>query len=299
MIQEKAVPKDFLGIRTKREALGMSLKDVFATTRISVVNLEAIENGNFQSLPVPTYTKNFIKTYAHALDLDSKPILDSYEAYLNSLQTAQTPKQEKQEKEPVREEEVVPEKEPPIKGKGLAQYKAYIAVVSILIIVAVVGVAVFQQQQPVPTVTDSKPSIVPVVPQVPVSTPVTPSPTQAVAPPVNLPAQSNTVQPIVTEANKQVLPPQNVPSVEKKAPVLVSEGGDVLVIRATETTWLRMKIDQNPPFQVLLKPGEVIKRKGAAFSMDLGNAGGVTVQFKGKVIENLGKSGEVVHLQLP
>ena len=85
MTQEKAAPKDFLGIRTKREALGMTLKDVFALTRISVVNLEAIENGDFHDLPVPIYTKNFIKTYAQALDLDSKPILDSYEAYLNSL----------------------------------------------------------------------------------------------------------------------------------------------------------------------------------------------------------------------
>ena len=90
-----------------------------------------------------------------------------------------------------------------------------------------------------------------------------------------------------------------MPAVEKKAPVSVSEGTDVLVIKATEETWLKMKIDQNPPFQVLLKPGEVIKRKGAEFDVNIGNAGGITVQFKGKVIENLGKSGEVVHLQLP
>jgi len=87
--------------------------------------------------------------------------------------------------------------------------------------------------------------------------------------------------------------------VEKKAPVSVNEGNDILVIRATEATWLKIKIDQNPPFQVLLKPGEVIKRKGAEFDVNIGNAGGITVQFNGKVIENLGKSGEVVHLQLP
>ncbi|MEQ8181258.1 MAG: helix-turn-helix transcriptional regulator, partial [Smithellaceae bacterium] len=59
-----------------REASGMTLKDVYAVTRISVVNLEAIENGAFEDLPVPTYTKNFIKTYARALGMDSRPILD-------------------------------------------------------------------------------------------------------------------------------------------------------------------------------------------------------------------------------
>ena len=96
MTQEKAAPKDFLGIRAKREALGMTLKDVFALTRISVVNLEAIEKGDFRDLPVPIYTKNFIKIYARALDLDSNPILDSYEAYLNSLQVSQAPAREQE-----------------------------------------------------------------------------------------------------------------------------------------------------------------------------------------------------------
>jgi len=33
--------------------------------------------------------------------------------------------------------------------------------------------------------------------------------------------------------------------------------------------------------------------------MDIGNAGGVRIQFDGKTIENLGKSGQVIHLRLP
>ncbi|MEN6373374.1 MAG: RodZ domain-containing protein [Smithella sp.] len=315
MTQEKTPVKDFLGIRTRREALGMTLKDVYAVTRISVVNLEAIENGDFQNLPVPTYTKNFIKTYAQTLGMDSKPVLDAYEAYLNSLQA---PTQKKQEKEPAREEEAAPEQEPPLKGKGGTRYKAYIAVVVILIIAAVAGIAVFQQQQPPPTVTASQPSIAPTVPQVPAGTPAMPT----AAPAVNMPVpsaqitQPGTGQPVVAEVRKQAPaqpglpqqkdaalvksgPAQAVSPGEKKEPVLAGDGVDVLVIKATEETWLRITIDQNPPFQVLLKPGEVIKRKGTAFSMDIGNAGGVKVQFKGKVVENLGKSGEVVHLQLP
>lgn len=319
MTQEKTAAKDFLGITTKREALGMTLKDVFAVTRISVVNLEAIENGDFQNLPVPTYTKNFIKTYAQTLGMDSKPILDSYEAYLNSLQP---PAQKKPEKENAREEEDEPEKKSPVESKGLARYKAYIVVAFIVVIAAVAGIAVYQQQQPLPTITDSKPSIDPTVPQVAVSTQATVPAAQAVAPAAGLPAQSaqttqpGIAQPVATEVNKQVsaqpglpqqkdaalakLPPaHNVPPREKKQTVVTGEVGDVLLIKATEETWLRIKIDQNPPFQVLLKPGEVIQRKGTAFGMDIGNAGGIKVQFKGKVIENLGKSGEVVHLQLP
>jgi len=33
--------------------------------------------------------------------------------------------------------------------------------------------------------------------------------------------------------------------------------------------------------------------------MDIGNAGGIKIKFRGKEIENLGKSGQVVRLRLP
>jgi cytoskeleton protein RodZ len=318
MTQEKAAPRDFLGVRTKREASGMTLKDVFALTRISVVNLEAIENGDFPSLPVPVYTKNFIKTYAHALDLDSKPILDSYETYLKSLQTDRTsiPEQEAV-KETIKEavpKEALPEQEPFLKKP--TQFKIYLAGAFIVIIAIVVAATIFQHQ-PLPNATDKPPAIIAVTPQTGATAPATPPGTQGVTPPVNLsapPAPTTDPKAVVTQPIKQVStlpalpqhnavsapsPKQNVSLVEKKTPVSVSEGADILVIKATETTWLRMKIDQNPPFQVLLMPGEEIKRKGAGFEVDIGNAGGVTVQFKGKVIDNLGKSGEVRHLQLP
>ena len=79
---------------------------------------------------------------------------------------------------------------------------------------------------------------------------------------------------------------------------LTAEPG-ILMIRASEETWLRITIDQNQPSQILLKPGEKIERKGSIFEMDIGNAGGIKMQFRGKNIENLGKSGEVIHLRLP
>ena len=78
-----------------------------------------------------------------------------------------------------------------------------------------------------------------------------------------------------------------------------SSDASLLVIRATEETWMRIKADQNPSFQVVLKPGEKIERRAVNFNIDIGNASGVKVQFKGKNVEDLGKAGEVVHLRLP
>ena len=77
-------------LKEKREALGLSLADVFRRTRISVAYLQAIENNDFQLLPVSVYTKNFIRTYARALGVDSEPIIANYENYLNSRKSIQT-----------------------------------------------------------------------------------------------------------------------------------------------------------------------------------------------------------------
>ena len=82
-------------------------------------------------------------------------------------------------------------------------------------------------------------------------------------------------------------------------PAVNSEEASLLIINAIEDTWIRIKADQNPSFQVLLKSGEKFERKAANFEMDIGNAGGIKIQFKGKNIENLGKSGQVTHLRLP
>lgn len=305
MTQEKAVPEDFLGIRTKREALGMTLKDVFALTRISTANLEAIENGDFHNLPVPIYTKNFIKTYARALELDSKPILDSYQGYLNSQQIAQT-----------QITEAAPEKEQETSSERPPHFKAYIAAAAIVIAVIVVTIIIiYQQNQLVPDAPlKPPPPAMPVQPTAAVNTqgnlPVQPLPgpsatqPQTVVQPVAAPPTNQMQTPAALPVKQTVvsLPTpakQSVPAVDKKEQVTISKGTDILMIKATEETWLRIKIDQNPVFEVLLKPGEQIIRKGAAFEVDIGNAGGVTMKFNEKIMGNLGKSGQVIHLQLP
>ena len=76
-------------LKTKREALGISLADIFQRTRISVAYLQAIENNDFHLLPTSAYTKNFIKTYARVLNIDSEPIINKYDDFLNSRKSVQ------------------------------------------------------------------------------------------------------------------------------------------------------------------------------------------------------------------
>ena len=72
-------------LKSIRESKGLTLKDIFERTRISVANLAAIENGDFHLLPSPVFTKSFIKIYAKTLAIDSNVIIARYEQYLDTL----------------------------------------------------------------------------------------------------------------------------------------------------------------------------------------------------------------------
>ena len=304
MADEAMTEKDFLGLRTKREAQGLTLRDVFRRTRVSMIYLEAIENGDFHHLPVPIYARNFIKSYALSLNIDNKSILDSYDAYLAALQISAIQAQDK-----------VPEKESFLKRAG--HYKNYIWTVSVIIVVLIVVLLISQQYKPSSELKRTHLGNIAANPVDDKTTTLNPEG----KPPVSSTEQikSNTL-PSAEETNKQLQVPDNKPAavqkniVAEKSPpekkifiavntpqmaIGLNEEPGILLIKASEETWLRITVDQNPPSQILLKPGEKIERKGAIFEMDIGNAGGIKMQFRGKTIENLGKLGEVIHLRLP
>ena len=86
MTKENNADFNAADLKQARESSGLTLNELHERTRISARYLEAIENGDFHLLPVPIYSRNFIKTYADALGVDSKPVLMRYENYLQTLQ---------------------------------------------------------------------------------------------------------------------------------------------------------------------------------------------------------------------
>ena len=287
-------------LKAKREALGLSLADLFQRTRISVSYLQAIENNNFHLLPVSVYTKNFIKTYASTLGIDSEPILINYENYLNSRKGIQT----LSSKDVSERKNII---------ARIANPKTYLGIASVLIIVGIVTWLISKQYQSSSDIINSTRRIAVAIPEnkeqtvnspinatVPINQQTKDSPnfslneinkqSQVKAQPISSNMENNAEKPSKEQVSL---------SVKNIQPAVNSEEASLLIISAIEETWIRIKTDQNPSFQVLLKPGEKFERKAVSFDMDIGNAGGIKIQFKGKNIENLGKSGQVVHLRLP
>lgn len=70
-------------LRAAREALRVDLPHVAAETRIPLRHLQAIEDGQFESLPSRAYAIGFSRTFAKAVGLDPAEITDAVRAELS------------------------------------------------------------------------------------------------------------------------------------------------------------------------------------------------------------------------
>lgn len=268
-------------LRLIRESTGKTLRDIAKSTRIRTLYLEAIEKGDFKVLPEPIYAETFIKTYAGEIGVDEKIILSCYRSYLSSL------------KAPV--EAVIKEKKPgPVRRswkKEKVWLKGHVKVFG-WILSALVAIGFLISFFISYTDENTKPEIA----QAPVSSN---EKTPAAAEPAGKAATPQDAAPAaeMKDAAKET------PSVGTEATMqagLAEKNRYRLIVQATEMTWLNIAEDDNPPYEILLRPGERMEREASEkFLIDIGNAAGVDIQFQGKSLGRLGKSGQVVHLVLP
>lgn len=80
-----------LGSRLKdeRERQGLTTEQIMEITKVSRVNINAIEDGNQKEFPHEVYAKGFIKTYAKALGIDAEEIGEEFSRIMGSA-TAET-----------------------------------------------------------------------------------------------------------------------------------------------------------------------------------------------------------------
>ena len=69
-------------LRQARLSRRLSLDDVAARTRVPTRHLDAIERGDWDDLPAPTYSIGFAKAYADVVGLDRQEVGDELRAEL-------------------------------------------------------------------------------------------------------------------------------------------------------------------------------------------------------------------------
>src|SRR6476620_1386096 len=65
-------------LREARMRARIDISQIESETKIRAKYLRALENEEWDLLPGPTYVKSFLRTYAEALDLDAKLLVDEY-----------------------------------------------------------------------------------------------------------------------------------------------------------------------------------------------------------------------------
>jgi transcriptional regulator with XRE-family HTH domain len=74
-------------LKEARHRLGLTLEEAERSTRIRAHYLEALEQGEIQSIPSQVQARGFLKNYSEYLGLDSGPILQRYSETLHSQRT--------------------------------------------------------------------------------------------------------------------------------------------------------------------------------------------------------------------
>lgn len=250
-------------LREARESRRLSIEEASGVTRMGKTYLLALENDDYDRLPGPAYVKGFIRAYASFLGLSGDELLTLYEDTIHPLSAY--------EDEP---------SDQPQKGKiGLQDRNRWTVPLFLLVLVVLTAyVTSPKDEKPV----EVSRNVVPVK-VAPVPPPAKVGDAPALAPRPAAPAKPDeTLIPPPVESGGQL--PQK---------------GIILKLKVNNDCQLNITIDGELTQQYDLKSGDLIEWKGArAFSLDLGNAGGVEAEFNGKNLPPFGDVGKPAHVVL-
>jgi len=246
----------FQELKRTREAKQISLSDIADITLINVRFLEAIEQGNVSILP-QTYIRAFIREYATVIGLDPEQALRKYEAAVagGSLPAAAEPRRTSGP-----EVAAIPV---PKEGKP-SWFTGPRVLVSAGVGIALIAALFFFL-----------------------------SPGGGDAPKA---VEETPFQSVLKETTQRLPPPpalQRPVEQAKAAPV----PSDSLTLRAaiSDSLWIRMAVDQEPPREYLFRPNTRISWKARdRFTLTLGNAGNVEFTLNQTPLGALGPRGSVL-----
>jgi cytoskeletal protein RodZ len=249
-------------LQAHRHAKGLSLDDVAQLTRVTPANLQHIENESLDKLPASIFVKGFLRAYAEAVGADAREAVSRYEARC-------------------RRQVLIEQSQ----GQHNSQRYFYLRLLLALLLFAMLvgGTLYFAQHRTMhggqgpPAGTDA---------------PVSDENVLGASP-------QDQADEITERAMAAVTDDSGI------AGEAVSKAGQekteqTLELESSESTWLKIIIDGGAPKVFKMEPADKLTLTAkAGFSLLIGNAGGLRIMLNGKPVQNPGKSGQVITLQLP
>lgn len=272
-------------LRSLREAKGGSLEDMARSTRVGIRHLEALEEERLADLPSPVFVRGFIRAYCGFLRESPEPALGRYQELTGTRAAAQAASA------------------PPGPRNTWASSSMVVGLVLLIVLgVGLILVNLSVKKSGGTSVATAKngPASPTTSVAAPVSPPAAPTPPAAASAP-QAPAPSVAAEPARPAPPAPSSTSTPAPPVTRPTSGPAVTGGQRLVIRAIEPTWVRVQTDEGRIAEELLPAGA--SREWAAehrFLLTIGNAGGVELTLNGKALPPLGAKGTVIQrLELP
>jgi cytoskeleton protein RodZ len=259
-------------LKERRERLGLTLEEVERSTRIRANRLEALEAGEFDSLPSEVQVRGFLRNYADFLGLMPEEILNKYESLSGDVKRKSrlTLRRSKADTEHYALER---------RSKGQSITELLISGVIVVAVAAVfiwgVGSIVASLNSPQPTALSQ--------PLIAVGdTTETPTETSTPVPQLSLGGGAVTA---LAETGTTATPTLILPVLDSVR----------IELTAVSETWVRLSVDGEEVFQGRMAPGEQLNYTGQEkIELLTGNAGGLRVVFNGQDQGPLGDLAQVV-----
>jgi cytoskeleton protein RodZ len=264
-------------LKRKRLDRGFDLLDVARETRVPLRHLNAIEAGNFSSLPALAYSIGFVRTYARYLGLDPDAAARQYKAETTQVESS------------LMAAPVEIDAESRLPGRKVI-FGSVAALASIVAIIVAYSALKGDDAE-----TAASPPLAETTAQPAAQT--APVLSTTAAPPV-----TETLTPPAPAADPTLATPAAVPAPlpSPNGPVLAGVPTTGMVLRAKEDSWI--KVTDGGPVSLkigILKAGETYSVPQVPnLRLQTGNAGGLELIYNGRLLPPLGAKGEVLRNKL-
>lgn len=274
-------------LRAAREKRGLTVKDIENETSIRATYIDAIEKGDYDSLPGEVYVKGFIRNYADFLGLNADNLVQEFREELHGIEAA-APVREVKNEQPHSMFDTGSDFKERVEKSHRGQN--ILITVAVIILAFVGSIYYFFGEDPA-----AKPTQKPAATQQAKQDKKTTQSQQPAPANTQTNTQSNPAQPNGTKNdNKQAVPVAS--GVAAPGTTVPNANGTVQVsMRFTDRCWTLVEADGKVLFEGTAEPNKTLNWSGKdKVNVTLGNAGVAEVTFNGRPIGKLGNVGEVV-----
>ncbi len=270
-------------IKEKIKEKNISIEELQQKSNVPKKYLLIILNDDYENYPAYSYLKGYLKEIAKTLSLD----FSEFENILNSLE--------------IKKSNVIQPKYQPIFSiDKTTSGSRFLLIIFIIVLIAIIGIFLFlkRENNKVENIAENKTL-----------------PTNIINGTIKTNKNENEtfenkIKEITNKENNTIVvkkdnltfsikKKENVKKEFEAKQVNSDNKTGVLKIFANELTWIRITIDNVTKKTYFLRKGDNVTLYGKKyFKLDIGNAGGITIQLNNKNLGKPGKKGEVKHIVL-